>query len=439
MAVEHAMIEPHTPYSATAPHVIVRGEGVRVWDSEGTELLDGVAGLWCVSLGYSERRLIDAATRQLERLPFYGSFNHRTNDVALALCTELSELAPMAGCKVFLANSGSEANDSAIKLAWYYHVAKGDRERTVVLTHDRGYHGSTAVSASASGFAHMHNGFGPLPLNMFERLACPDPNGKQAEGRTEVEFTDWLIQAAEKQVHAVGPERISAVLVEPILGAGGLVIPPASYLNRLHTLLKRYGILLILDEVITAFGRTGRMFGSEYFDVSPDLITCAKGLSSAYLPISAVLVGEYVWRAIDAASSAHGTLGHGFTYSGHPVSAAVARETLRIVVEENLPQRVRDSSGPSLTATIAELSSAPGVLRTRSLGLLAAVDLIPTSKPGEAGKRLARIALEHRLIVRPIGDTLILAPPLVTSIDDLADMVKRLDVSLAAAADGKSR
>lgn len=433
MDAELNVLEPHTPYDPTPPHVIVKGSGVRVWDDRGREFLDGVAGLWCVSLGYSESRLIAAATEQLQRLPFYGSFNHRTNDVALALAADLARLAPMPSCRVFFANSGSEANDTAVKLAWYYHAARDEHDRTVILSHERSYHGSTAVAASASGLPHMHGGFGPLPLDMFDRLPCPDPYGPLAAGCTEPEFEDRLIVEAERTVCRIGPERIAAVVAEPVLGAGGLVIPPAGYLRRLKALLQEHGILLVLDEVITAFGRTGRMFAAQHFDVVPDLITVAKGLSSAYVPISAVLVAGEVCAVIDDASRRRGTFGHGFTYSGHPVSAAVAREVLRILSERDLPRYIRDVAGPALAESVASLADAPRVRRVRSLGLLAGLDLEPDEEPGAAGRAAAAAALEQGLIVRPIGDTLIFAPPLISTADDLAQMAKRLHVALTGA------
>lgn len=430
MDAELNVLEPHTPYDPSPPHVIVRGSGVRVWDDTGREFLDGVAGLWCVSLGYSQPRLVKAATDQLERLPFYGSFSHRTNDVALALAADLAVLAPMSSCRVFFANSGSEANDSAIKLAWYYQTARGERDRTVILSHEGGYHGSTAAAASATGMPHMHGGFGPLPLSMFERLANPDPQGPLAAGASTAEFEERLLAEAEKTILRIGPDRVAAMIAEPVLGAGGLIIPPAGYLRRLRELLHKYGILLILDEVITAFGRTGRMFGSQHFNVEPDIVTVAKGLSSGYLPISAVLVSDQVCAAIDDASRQRGTLGHGFTYSGHPVSAAVARETLRILTGQDVPRHVRDVAGPALARGVADLADAPGVRGVRSLGLLAAVDLETTGKAGEAGRHAAAEAVDHGLIVRPIGDTLIFAPPLVSTPEELSEMTERLDTTL---------
>jgi 4-aminobutyrate---pyruvate transaminase len=431
---EPKVLEPHTPHMTTPPHVIVRGEGVRVWDKDGVEFIDGVSGLWCANLGYGEKRLIDAAVEQFGRLPYYGSFNHRTNDVALALTEDLATLAPMAGCRVFLANSGSEANDSAVKFAWYYHASRGESERTVILSHERGYHGSTALAASVTGMPHMHDGFVPLPFELSQRLACPDPRGALARDLSAAEFEERLLAEAEKVISRIGGHRVAAVLAEPILGAGGLVIPPGGYLRKLKSLLEQYGILLILDEVITAFGRTGRMFGAEYFDVVPDMLTCAKGLSSAYLPISAVLVSEQVCVELDRQSRRLGTLGHGFTYSGHPVCAAVARESLRIVVERDLPGQVRNLLGPELAARVAELETAPGVSGVRSLGMLAAVDLRPEGEVGAAGRAAAVRAQDEGLLVRAIKDTLILAPPLTSTCEDLAAMTKRLDAALAGTA-----
>ena len=420
-----SMLEPHTdPQLTTPPHVITRGEGVHVWDEHGRAYLDGVAGLWCVTLGYSEPRLVRAATEQLQRLPFYGSFNHRTNDVALALADDLARISPIPMGRVFFANSGSEANDSAIKLAWYYHRARGRTGRVTVLSHTRAYHGSTAATASASGLPHMHAGFG-LPLAPFQHLPCPDLRSPEAAGRTEAEFVDWLVAQLEARIAELGAETIAAFLGEPILGAGGLIIPPAAYYPRVQEVLTRHDILFVADEIITGFGRTGSMFGTQEFGLRPDLVTLAKGLSSAYLPISAVLVSDRVCAPF--VEGAGWPFGHGFTYSGHPVAAAVARETLAILQERDIPGAVR-ALAPVLANALEKFSGMDGVQDVRGHGLLGAVELAPTpGRPaGTLGRQVLDAAARHGVLLRAMGDTVVFAPPLVSSAAELEEMVARL-------------
>lgn len=419
------MLEPHTlPSLDGPPHVITRGEGVRVWDSEGRCYLDGVAGLWCVTLGYSEPRLTAAAARQMEVLPFYGSFNHRTNDVALALAEDLARIAPIPMGRTFFANSGSEANDSAIKFAWYYHRSLGRGQRTKILSHERGYHGTTTAAGSATGQDRVHRGFG-IPLPAFLRLPCPDPlTAPQMAGAT---FTDSLIAHLEELIEAEGADTIAAFIAEPILGAGGLVIPPADYFPRVQEVLARHDILFIADEVITGFGRTGSMFATTEFSLRPDMITLAKGLSSAYLPISAVMVSERVCSALAAGSQRFGAFGHGFTYSGHPVAAAVARETLAILSERDIPGHVR-AMAPVLANALDKLGGADLVRDVRGYGLLGAVEFSAKDtglRDGELGGLLLDAAADHGLLLRAMGDVIVFAPPLISSAADLEEMAQR--------------
>lgn len=422
------MFEPHTPaYLDTPPHVITRGAGVYVWDTDGRKYIDGVAGLWCVTLGYSEPRLVRAATKQMEKLPFYGAFNHRTNDVALRLADDLAQVAPIPMGRTFFANSGSEANDSAVKFAWYYHRALGRPLRTKVLSHHRGYHGSTTVAASATGLPHIHHGFG-VPLPQFLRLHCPDRLSPMAEGLTEEQFTDWLIDQLEDLIAEEGPDTIAAFIAEPILGAGGLIIPPAGYYARLEKVLRRHDILFIADEVITGFGRTGSMFGTTEFGLRPDMVTLAKGMSSAYQPISAVMVSGKVFEGIAEGSRKNLSFGHGFTYSGHPVAAAVARETLAILQERDIPGRVRQAA-PILANALDKLRGADLVRDVRGYGLLGAVEFDAAKaglRPGGFGLAIAEASKRHGLLTRAIGDTVIFAPPLVSTDSQLEDMVGRL-------------
>jgi 4-aminobutyrate--pyruvate transaminase len=422
------LLEPHTPADVTGrPHVITKGEGVTVWDEDGREYLDGVAGLWCVTLGYSEPRLIEAAARQLARLPFYGSFNHRTNDVAIGLANDIAEVSPIPMGRVFFANSGSEANDSALKFSWYYHRAMGRRGRTKVISHSRGYHGTTTAAGSATGLAHIHAGFG-LPLPGFLRAACPDRLSVPAQGLTDSEFVDWLIQELEDLIADEGPDTISAFIGEPILGAGGLIIPPDGYYHRVQEVLARHDILFIADEVITGFGRTGEMFGCTALGLRPDMITVAKGLSSAYLPISAVLVSDRVSAALADGSRQVGAFGHGFTYSGHPVAAAVAREAIRIVIERDLPGRAR-SGGAVLANALDKFRGADLVRDVRGYGLLGGVEFDGAGlglAPGVLGRELLAAAAEQGVLLRAMEDTVVFAPPLISEPAQLEAMVTRL-------------
>jgi 4-aminobutyrate--pyruvate transaminase len=268
------LLEPHAlPSLETAPHVIVRGEGIRVWDSTGQSYLDGTSGMLCTNLGYTQPRLVEAAAKHMSRLPFYALYGHRTNDVALALADDLAKIAPIPMGRTFFANSGAEAVDSVFKLAWYYHHCIGRRSRVKILSHQRGYHGTTVTGASATGLDLMHNGFG-LPLSNFIKLPCPDP--LEAPGQTPHRFTDYLITRLEEVIRAEGPDTIAAFIGGPILGAGGIVIPPADYYHRVRDVLARHDILFIADDVITGFGRTGSMFATHEFSLKPDIITLAK-------------------------------------------------------------------------------------------------------------------------------------------------------------------
>ncbi|MEV7033344.1 aminotransferase class III-fold pyridoxal phosphate-dependent enzyme [Streptomyces sp. NPDC093272] len=433
------LLEPHTPPALTTePHVIVRGEGLTVWDREGRSYLDATSGMLCTNLGYSQPRLVRAAERQMARLPFFASFAHRTADVALALADDLARLAPLPMGRTFFANSGAEANDSAFKLAWYYHRCLGRYGRSTVISQERGYHGTTVAAGSATGLDFVHRGFG-LPLPSFVTVACPDPHGPLREGLSEDRFVDRLVGRLERLIEHEGPDTIAAFIAEPILGAGGLIIPPPSYYPRVQEVLARHDILFVLDEVVTGFGRTGSMFATTEFGLTPDLITLAKGLSSAYAPISAVMVGQRVMDTIADRSPDVGAFGHGFTYSGHPVAAAVAREALAIVVEEDIPGHVRETA-PTLMTALADAFRGEACVRdVRGYGFLAAVTFVTGAgglPEGEWGARVMAEAVEHGLLVRAVGDTVIVAPPLVSTGEEIRTMVGLLEKAYRAALAG---
>jgi 4-aminobutyrate---pyruvate transaminase len=409
-----SLFEPHTPpFLDTMPHVIVRGEGVTVWDSTGHEYLDAMSGVVCTNLGYTQPRLVQAAARQMEKLPFYVSMSHRTNDVALALADDLAKLSPIAMGRTFFASSGAEAVDSAIKLSWYYHRCRGREGRVKIISHVMGYHGMTVAGASATGIDMFYEGFN-LPLSQFVKAPCPTGD------------VDALIDRLERIIEAEGPETIAAFIGEPILGAGGIIIPPPGYYHRVQEVLSRYDILFIADEVITGFGRTGSMFATEEFDLKPDMITVAKGLSSAYLPISAVIVGQRTHDAITEGSRTIGDFHHGSTYAGHPVSAAVARETLAILVEEDIPGHVRRTA-PLLQDELAKLRGKEQVLDVRGYGFLAAVDFAPIDGHGHGafGQAIVDAAARRGVLVRAVGDTIMLCPPLVSTEIEIIAMTSR--------------
>ncbi|MFF3753416.1 aminotransferase [Streptomyces sp. NPDC002018] len=419
------MLEPHSPpHLDTEPHVIVRGEGVKVWDSQGRSYLDAVSSILCANLGYSQPRLVRAAADQMAKLPFYASFGHRTTDVSLALADDLARISPLPMGRTFFANSGAEANDSAFKIAWYYHRSLGRPERRKIISQENGYHGTTVAATSATGVPQIHQGFG-LPLPSFPKVTCPDPHGPDAEGLTTDQFVDLLVARLEELIDREGADTIAAFIGEPVLGAGGVIFPPPGYYARVQEILARHDILFIADEVITAFGRLGALFATTEFGLRPDMITLAKGLSSAYMPISALMVAERVVDALTTGSAEIGTFGHGFTYSGHPVAAAVARESLALLAEYDIPDYVRRTA-PVLAEGLGMFRDAELVRDVRSYGFLGAVTFDPSSTglaPGELGAALMARSAEHGVLVRAIGDTIAFAPPLISSDAELKTMV----------------
>jgi 4-aminobutyrate--pyruvate transaminase len=422
--------EPHTPpFLQTRPHVIVRGERLTVWDRAGRSYLDATSGMFCTNLGYTQPRLVQAAADQMAILPFYASYGHRTNDVALDLADTLAAIAPIPMGRIFFANSGSEAVDSAIKLAWYYHRCMRRTGRAKIISHQQGYHGATVAAGSATGLDHIHLGF-EMPLPQFVKIACPDPRSAQAQ--TTMNVTDQLIAKLEAVIAAEGPDTIAAFIGEPILGAGGIIIPPADYYHRVQRVLARHDILFIADEVITGFGRTGSMFATQEFALTPDIITLAKGLSSAYLPISAVMVGRRVSDAIAESSTRLGEFAHGFTYSGHPVAAAVARETLAILIEDDVPGHVR-MTAPALLSWAESFRGKPLVTDVRGHGFLAAITFASSRSAqgaeGAIGAAIVAKAEQRGLLVRAIGDTIAFAPALITTTAEIEEITSRFDAA----------
>jgi len=419
------------------PLVIESGSGVWVRDRHGRDYLEGMSGLWCLSLGYGETRLIEACRRQMETLAYAHLTNHRSHPAVIDLAEKLIEIAPVPMSHVWFANSGSEAADCAARLCWYYWNAQDAPERRKFLTHRRAYHGNTIAAASLTGADYAHRQFN-LPLDGFLHVACPDYVTDALEDESEQAFSERLLADLEALIAHEGPETIAAFFTEPILAAGGVVIPPRAYLDGLQVLLRKHGILLVADEVVTAFGRTGEMFGCTTMGLAPDLIVCAKGITSAYFPLSAVLINARVFDAMVAQSERLPLFGLTMTYSGHPVGCAVAREAIRIYEDDAIVARVRRLEPVLLDTLRHALRGSAIVGDIRGRGLLAGVQLMKSRLPAQAfdpaqrvGPLCADAAQAHGLFVRAIGDTLAICPPLTISESEIEILADRLARGIA--------
>ncbi|MBI1208288.1 MAG: aminotransferase class III-fold pyridoxal phosphate-dependent enzyme [Azospirillum sp.] len=417
------------------PLIIERGEGIRVFDDAGKDYIEGLAGLWCTSLGFGEERLIEAAVRQMRRLPFYHGFTHKSHEPGIDLAEKLVSLAPVPMSKAFFANSGSEANDSVIKLIWYFNNALGRPEKKKIISRIKAYHGVTVATASLTGLPNNQRSF-DLPIARILHTDCPHHYRCAGPAETEQAFSTRLADTLEQLILAEGPDTIAAMFVEPVMGAGGVIVPPAGYFEKIQPILRKYDILLVADEVICGFGRTGNRWGSETYGITPDIMTMAKALSSAYVPISAVLINDRVYQAVADESARIGTFGHGFTYSSHPVAAAVALETLKLYEERDTLGHVR-SVAPHFQRRLKAFAGHPLVGETRGIGLIGAIELVADKRSKAAfepalgiGGRVTRIAQEHGLLCRTMGDTLAFAPPLIITEAEIDQLFDRLGAAL---------
>ena len=411
------------------PLVITRGEGVYVYDDEGRRYLEGMAGLWCASLGFSERRLAEAAYRQMCELPFYHSFAGKVPAIATELAERLIRMAPAGMGKALFANSGSEANDTAIKLAWYVNNALGRPQKKKIISRQRAYHGVTVATASLTGLAFAQEDF-DLPIARILHTDCPHYYRGAKAGESEEAFAARLADSLERLILREGPDTVAAFFAEPVMGAGGVIVPPATYFDRIQPLLKKYEILFVVDEVISGFGRTGNMFGAQTFDLKADIMTLAKALSAGYQPISASLMTNALYEILLAQSDKLGIFGHGYTYSGHPVPAAVALETLKIYEERDIVAQVR-RVGPRMQAGIRSHADHPLIGEARGIGLIGAVELVRDKatkqsfdpKAGIAA-HLVRRAQHHGAILRNMpGDVVAFSPPLIISEAEIDEMM----------------
>ena len=430
--IAHAL-HPYTNLAAheeQGPLVISRGEGVYVWDDRDNRYLEGLGGLWCVSLGFSESRLAKAAADQFAALPYSHTFAHRSTEPVIALSEKLMEVAPEPMTKAFFLSSGSEAIDAMIRFTWYYNNGRGLPKKKKIISRKRGYHGVTVAGGSLTAIPLMQNDF-DLPL---ERMLHTDTAGyyRYSEaGESEEAFATRLADNLEQLILKEDPDTVAAFVAEPVMGAGGVMVPPATYFEKIQAVLNKYDVLMVADEVICGFGRTGNMWGSETYGIKPDMVTCAKQLSSGYLPISALMISDKIYDVLKSQSKKHGALGMGYTYGGHPVSCAVALETLKIYEERNILDHVR-SVAPHFQARLAEFGTSPIVGEARGVGLIGALEIVMDKStrdqyPPEvkAGAQIAAAALAKGLIVRALpGDVIGICPPLIITkeqIDELFD------------------
>jgi 4-aminobutyrate--pyruvate transaminase len=417
------------------PMVVERGQGCYVYDDHGTCFLDAAAGLWCASLGYASERLACVAYEQMRKLGYYHLYRGTTNETGVDLAEKLLQIAPVPMSKVLFQCSGSEANDTAIKLVWYYHSAIGKPEKRTIIGRRMAYHGSTSAAISASGKADMHADFG-LPFPGFVHTEYPHYYRFHRDGETEEQFATRMAEGLEALILREGPETCGAFIAEPVMGAGGGLTPPRSYWAKVQAVLCKYDILFIADEVICGFGRTGNMWGSQTYELRPDMISCAKALSGGMQPISALLINQRVFEAMLDESRKLGNFAHGFTYAGHPVTTAVAMETLRIYDEMDMIGHVQ-RVGPYMQQVLAKFADHPLVGEVRGVGLLTGMEMIadkatraPFDPARNVGATIDKHARARGLITRFIGDRIALSPPLVVTEAEIDDIAARLSGAL---------
>jgi putrescine aminotransferase len=426
-------LHPFTDFKDLAvrgARVITKAEGIYVWDSEGDKMLDAMSGLWCVNVGYGRKELADAAHRQMMTLPYYNSFFQTTNVPAVQLAAKLAELAPKAGERsfqhVFYSSSGSESNDSNVRMVRRYWDLLNQPQRKVIIGRLNAYHGSTMAGASLGGMSGMH-AQGDLPIPNITHIGQPYLFENGLPGESPVDFgiraAGWL----ETKILEIGANRVAAFIAEPIQGAGGVIIPPPSYWPEIQRIVDKYGILLISDEVICAFGRLGTWFGYEKFGYKPDLVTFAKAITSGYVPLGGVLVGDRVAKVLIEKG---GEFNHGYTYSGHPVACAVALANIEIMEREHLPQRVRDDIGPYLAKRFVEISAHPLVGAAETCGFMAGLVLVKNKQRMERFAENLSVGMicrghcfKNGLIMRAVGDRMIIAPPLTMTHAQIDEMV----------------
>jgi len=427
------------PFTALADHekngplVISRGQGVWLEDIDGNSYIDAMAGLWCVNIGYGRREIADALHAQALKLPYYHGFSSMSSEPPILLAERLIESAPVPMSKVFFGNSGSDANDTQVKLVWYYNNARGLPAKKKIIARKRGYHGVTVMSGGLTGLPGLHAGF-DLPLPFVKHTTTPHRLWDALPGESDADFSARLAADLEALILAEGPDTVAAMIMEPVMGAGGVIVPPDGYYPAIQAVLDRYDVLCIADEVICGFGRLGTRFGTQAMGMKPDLITVAKGITSAYVPLSACMVSEKVWRVIVEGGGKYGAFGHGYTYTAHPLAAAVALVNLDIIDRERLIDAAGERGAQMHALLRQAFSDHPLVGEVRGKGFVGAVEFVASRDPMRAfdpalkvGPRVVKAALRKGLITRalPNADTISFSPPLTMSEAEVAEMVAR--------------
>ncbi|MEM9050180.1 MAG: aminotransferase [Pseudomonadota bacterium] len=436
-----ALLHPYTnamQHKLTGAHIIERGEGVRVFDQAGRGYIEGMAGLWCCGLGFGEPALIEAAQKQMEQLPYYHLFGGRSHEPAIELAEKIKELAPDMA-RVIFQSSGSEANDTQIKLIWYMNNALGRPEKKKILSRKKAYHGVTIVSASLTGLPYNHRDF-DLPVPGISHLTTPHYWREGRDGESEAEFVARLKAELEAVIAQVGAETIAAFIAEPVMGAGGAIVPPKGYFEAICPVLRAHDIQIISDEVITGFGRTGNWFGSDTLNLTRNSMSMAKQMTGGYAPLSAVAMDADMAEAIEANTGTIGNFGHGFTYGGHPVGCAVGVKAIALYRERDILGHVRGLA-PAFARHVAALADHPLVGDTRSLGLVGAFELSPDGSPaafaapGKVGAKMAAELLSRGVILRAIGDVMAVCPPMIVTAAELDEMFAAIPPALDATLD----
>ncbi|MEK0082604.1 aspartate aminotransferase family protein [Benzoatithermus flavus] len=434
-------VHPYTnlrQHEQQGPLVITGGKGIYVTDDDGKDYIEGLAGLWCTSLGFSEKRLVEAARRQMERMPYTHTFAGRSSEPVIELAEKLIGIAPAPIRKAYFVNSGSEAIDTAIKLIWYYQNARGLPQKKKIIARQRAYHGITLAGGHlTASLAYTSSGFDLPMMDRFRHVTAPSYYRYGLEGESEAQFVDRLADELEQLILAEGPETVAAFFAEPVQGAGGVIVPPKGYFEKVQAILKKYDVLFVADEVICGFGRTGNWWGCNTFDIAPDLVTCAKQLSSAYLPIAGLLMSDAFYQVLADQSANLGTLGVGYTYGGHPVAAAVALETLKIYESDHTIEHVQ-AVAPRFLERLRRLESHPLVGEARGVGLIGGIEIVKDKATKEqfdqqlkANAQVVAKCLAHGLILRPLpGDTIGICPPLIISEQEIDLLFDRLEAGL---------
>ncbi|MGH6859006.1 MAG: aminotransferase [Phyllobacterium sp.] len=435
----NAILHPYTPIhklQENGPLVMGHGKGVYLYDTQGKEYIEGMSGLWCAGLGFGDEEMIEAATEQMRTLPYYHLFGGKGMEPAIELAEKLKEIAPVPISKVFYTSSGSEANDTQVKLAWYYNNALGRPRKKKIISRVKAYHGVTVMAASLTGLPYNHMGW-DLPVEGILHADCPHYYRFGQEGESEADFVSRLAGSLRDMIEREGPDTIAAFIAEPVMGAGGVLVPPSGYFAAIEPILREHDILIIADEVINGFGRTGNWWGSQSVGMTPTTISTAKQLTAAYSPLGAVLVPEDVYQAYVDHSAAIGTFGHGFTYGGHPVGCALGVKAIEIYQRRNIVDYVRGLT-PLFEARLARVKDHPLVGEVRNCGLMGAVELVADKatkrqfNPAHGiGPAMARFLENHGAVLRAVGDAIAFCPPMIITEAELNELFDRFERALA--------